>query len=96
MGLGLPGIGTWYARRRCDDLDAMPELPREILEFAQFFVETQQLRHHADYNPRSTFSRGYLMKLVDEADAKLMQFERTPVAARRAFAAHVLFRPRRD
>ncbi len=84
------------ARQRCNNASEMPGVSTDIREFAQLFGEIYSERHRAEYHPRMRLSREYVLKSVAEAEAGLVQFEATALPHRRAFAAHVLFRARRD
>ena len=69
-------------------------LARGIRRFARAFVDLQEKRHLADYDPLVTFSKSEVERLIVDTRAALSQFEDTDRLARRSFAALVLFRPR--
>ena len=83
-----------YARRRCSDSAALAQFPQEIQLFAWHFAETQRLRHLADYDPDSNFTRRDLIQLINETERIVAAFNTAPADHRRAFAVHVLFRTR--
>ena len=58
------------------------------------FVDLQQQRHEADYNPLATFNKSEVERLVFDCRAVLKAFESAARNPRRSFAAHVLFRRR--
>ncbi len=88
----------------------MPEFPAEIRDFADAFVELQMARQQADYALDTAAYRtsdvlGYVVSAEPSAGERegpaprmkeqaISPFERAAVEARRAFAAHVLFRQR--
>ena len=40
------------AKRRCNNNQEMGKFPPEVQRFAEMFVDLQQQRHEADYNPK--------------------------------------------
>ena len=74
----------------------MNAFPAEIQEFGQRFILMQRQRQLADYSPRETYSRAWVMQLVDETETVIAAFENVSNADRRAFALHVLLRRRRE
>ena len=65
-----------------------------IQTFGRAFVDLQNWRHRADYDPNAEFSRPDAVRLIDRAEAAIMAFEAADPTERKAFAAHVLFRVR--
>ena len=83
------------ARSACRQAQTMPEFPAEIRDFAEAFVVLQIERQQADYALDTTAYRtsdvlGYIVSV----ERAISRFEQAAVEARRAFAAHVLFRQR--
>ena len=68
----------------------------EIQEFGEMFVEMQQQRHEADYDPGAAFCRDEVLQLIDGVENAITQFDGVPSIDRRAFAVFVLFRSRRN
>ena len=66
----------------------------EIRDFASHFVDLQDQRHRADYDPVATFYKSDVQRLIVDSRAVLQEFERADRRERRAFAALVLFRAR--
>lgn len=66
----------------------------EIRDFASYFVDLQDQRHRADYDPVATFYKSDVQRLIVDTRAVLAEFERADRRERRSFAAHVLFRAR--
>lgn len=65
-----------------------------IEDFGLAFVDLQNWRHRADYDPNAEFSRPDAVRLIDRAEAAIIAFEAADATERKAFAAHVLFRVR--
>ncbi len=71
-------------------------LSPEIAQFAETFVELQEERHAADYDPQSLYNRAAAITLVSNAAQAIADLGRAARANRRAFVALVLLRePRR-
>jgi len=69
-------------------------LPIEIRDFAGLFVDLQNERHRADYDPLAVFYKSEVERLILDTRAVLEEFEKAARQERRAFATLVLFRPR--
>lgn len=69
-------------------------LPIEIRDFASLFVDLQDKRHGADYDPLAVFYKSDVERLIVDTRVVLEEFENADRRERRAFAALVLFRPR--
>ena len=63
-------------------------------DFGLAFVDLQNWRHRADYDPNAEFSRADAVNLIDRAEAAIIAFGTADATERRTFAAHVLFRNR--
>lgn len=85
-----------YARTQCDNRGAMARFPVEIREFGEWFVDMQRHRHLADYAPEASFSREQVGQFIDETERNIAAFDSASTRDRRAFAAHVLLRFRRN
>ena len=83
-----------FARRQCNNNAVIAQFPPEIQLFAWYFSETQRLRHLADYDPDSNFTRRDVLQLINETERIIAEFNSAPADRRRAFAVHVLFRNR--
>jgi len=59
--------------------------------FGSAFRTMQELRHRADYEPRSQFSPAVTLNLIAEAESAITDFLTATAAERRELAAHVLF-----
>ncbi|MCY4511517.1 MAG: hypothetical protein OXG35_31820 [Acidobacteria bacterium] len=73
----------------------MISFPTAIRAFAQLFVNLQDERHEADYDPRWTGFKSDVVARIAEARVAIQGFEGAPIQDRRAFTAHVLFKGRR-
>ncbi len=84
------------ARDRCHDRTEIVGLSREILDFADTFVEMQQRRHRADYDPEAYFTRTEVLQQISQVENVILRFTRAPIVDRRSFAVHALMSGRRN
>ena len=83
------------ARNACQQGQVMREFPTEIRDFAKAFVVLQKARQQADYAlDADAYRKSDVLGHIASAELAIGRFERADVAARRVFAAHVLFRQR--
>ena len=82
-----------YARRQCNER-ALANFPSAIQRFGSHFATTQLQRHLADYDPDTRLGRHEVLRLIDETERIINDFNAAPFHRRRAFAVHVLFRNR--
>lgn len=68
--------------------------PDEIRNFASLFVDLQDQRHRADYDPLAVFYKSDVERFILDARAVLREFENADRRERRSFAVLVLFRSR--
>ena len=73
----------------------MVTFPTDVQVFGRQFVDTQQQRHRADYDPLVSFSCSEVFNLINETESVIARFENTSAAHRRAFASHMLLQPAR-
>ena len=83
-----------FARAQCKNKKTMARFPREMQFFALHFVELQEKRHRADYDPDSRFKVGDVQTYLDNAETAIRQINDTSIIERRAFAAWVGVRSR--
>ena len=87
------------AKERCARRE-IEQFPQDIQDFAASFVKLQGRRHTADYDPLpdrgSGFYRSDVLKLIGEVEEMIGVLNAASDLDRRAFAALVLFRLRRD
>lgn len=69
----------------------LADFSRPVRVFGSSFRTLQELRHAADYDPRSQFSAAVTLSLIAEAESAIRDFLATTTAERRELAAHVLF-----
>ena len=80
------------ARSACRQAQTMPECPVEIRDFAKAFVELQIERQRADYAlDTDAYRKSDVLDYIVSAERAICRFEQADAAARRAFAAQVLF-----
>ena len=83
------------ARSACRQAQTMPEFPAEIRDFAKTFVLLQIERQQADYTlDTDGYEKSDVLRRMASAERAISRFEQADGDARRAFAAHVLFRQR--
>ena len=83
------------ARSACRQAQTMPEFPAGVRHFADAFVELQVARQEADYAlDTAAYRKSDVLDYIGSAERAISPFEQAAVEARRAFAAHVLFRQR--
>jgi hypothetical protein len=68
--------------------------PSEIGSFADAFIQLQEARHEADYNPTSKFTRSEVMALIELSEAGIHSLRQADAPHRRAFVAWVLLKRR--
>ena len=75
----------------------MQNFAPEIINIATDFVEMQDLRHIADYDPiASILTRDEVIQHITDAENAIRQFPNAPIVDRRSFAVHVLMSGRRN
>ena len=85
------------ARRRCGDRSSMQNFPSEIIDIATNFVEMQDLRYIADYDPLASIpTRDEVIQVINDAEDVIRKFPNASLVERRAFAVHVLMATRRN
>lgn len=78
------------AKQRCDRKDFIRRFPLQIQGFAENFATMQGKRHTADYDPSESFDQSAVIRDIDLAEQRIVQFRQAPERDRRAFAAYVL------
>ncbi|HFB98297.1 MAG TPA: hypothetical protein ENJ62_04080 [Bryobacterales bacterium] len=84
------------AKDRCIRNHSRDNLPVNIRKFCSIFVQLQEKRHEADYDPFARFLRSDVEDAVEFASTaiSLIEKQNLDLQHRRAFAAWVLFRKR--
>jgi hypothetical protein len=83
------------AASQCANKTALVQFPQEIQDVAYLFLIMQKKRHEADYDPSfRTFKPEVLLDLA-AVQSVIDLFMKSQAKDRRAFAALLLFRPRK-
>ena len=76
----------------------MEQFPLSIQKFGEFFVEMQEVRHSADYDPYAEFeeplTKFFVGRRIDRAEEIMRDFNAAPKKGRKAFAICVPFKMR--
>ena len=68
----------------------MRTFPHEVQDFADTFVDMQQKRHTADYDPYAEFRKSDVIKDIEKVEAVIARFSQVSLKDLRAFAIYVL------
>ena len=82
------------ARLACTD-PALASFPENVRGIAQLFVEAQERRHDADFDPGGEWFKSEVEDRIATARRAIREFEDADLRDRRAFAVHLLFRGER-
>jgi uncharacterized protein (UPF0332 family) len=82
-----------FAKGQCQHA-TIKKFPKAIEDFAACFVDMQEARHRADYDPVTRFTRGEVISMIREARAVIEKLGRVASSDRIAFAAFVVMRHR--
>ena len=74
----------------------MERFPTEIQEFATKFVELQENRHRADYDPSVRFTQEGVLTEIKTAEIAVRQLQNSAIKDRRAFAVLTSMKKRPD
>jgi len=83
-----------YAKSKCKD-GILSKFPKDIEDFASVFVEAQEARHTADYDPEAKFTRSEALTLIAKAEEAIKSFSKVGIKDRRAFSALVVLKGNR-
>ncbi|MCY3660029.1 MAG: hypothetical protein OXG36_13555 [Caldilineaceae bacterium] len=78
------------ARNQCRRKEYIAKFPGAVEDFATLFVHMQRLRHLADYDPDTSFSRSEVLQWLDDSRDALHDLSRVPHKDLRAFAVYLL------
>lgn len=78
------------ARRRFQRTSGLQKFPIEIRNFADLFVDLQEKRHKADYDPEAVFSKLIVARDIYRAEEAISNFHKVPLGVRKSFAVYVL------
>lgn len=87
------GLNHGEAKSACERIRNMP-FPQGIKDCAEAFVQLQERRHDADYNPLETFTRADALTAVAVARDAVTKLRASALNDRRAFAVQLLFKKR--
>lgn len=73
----------------------MAKFPKAVEDFGNHFITMQDKRHQADYDPFARFTKSETLSDLAIAETVLADFQSSPSKHRRAFCAHVIFKPRK-
>ncbi len=78
------------ARQRCNRAAIIQKFPEEVQDFADKFVDMQQKRHQADYDPEADYDKNFVLQDIIAVAEAIAKFQQVPVKDRRAFAVYLL------
>lgn len=78
------------ARQRCNRAAIIQKFPEEVQDFADKFVDMQQKRHQADYDPEADYDKNFVLQDISDIAEAIAKFQQVPVKDRRAFAVYLL------
>jgi uncharacterized protein (UPF0332 family) len=82
------------AKKQCKDGSVMGRFPKELEDFGNTYVDLQEKRHDADYDPETTWTRIDVQTHIDAAELVIKQLRAVPMKDRRAFAAWIVLKKR--
>ena len=82
------------ARTACGNKPALAAFPPDVRDFADVFAALQKSRHQADYALEVKYDKENVLATIEIAENTIVRFEQADARSRRAFVAHVLFKPR--
>ena len=88
------GLDHGPAKSRSNNNQEIGKFVPEIQKFAEVFVDMQQHRHEADYNPDAVFNQSQVQQFITEAESTIDQFNVTSADDRRLFAVYLHVRIR--
>ncbi|MDE2739863.1 MAG: hypothetical protein OXH47_10095 [Paracoccaceae bacterium] len=83
-----------FAKKQCKNQEVMASFPEAIRRFANYFVNLQDMRHQADYDPARNFDRREVLNAIDHAEGMLKNLLDSDLRVRKAFAAWIAVRNR--
>ena len=66
-----------------------------IREFGRFFIEMQNSRQRADYNPRANFTKSFVLECISDAERMVARFRAANATDRRTLSSRILFKSHR-
>ena len=83
-------------KTRCNKPEFRSSFPEGIQEFARKFIELQEKRHEADYNPSCTLTNNDVLNDIDNAEIAIGKLEGATTKDKRAFAVWTAFDKRKN
>ena len=83
-----------FAKSQCRKRTVMAKFPKDIEDFGNLFVDLQDDRHRADYDPAAIFTLSDVEGAIDAAEDAIRGFRKTSVKDRRAFTAWATMKTR--
>ncbi|MEM9899421.1 MAG: hypothetical protein AAF742_08600, partial [Pseudomonadota bacterium] len=84
-----------FAKEQCRNRKVMAKFPKDIEDFGNLFVDLQEDRHRADYDPSEAFFKSDVIETINAAESAILAFRRSSIKDRRAFAAWTTMKTRR-
>ena len=76
-------------RSRCSNSKYINKFPPEVRRYAGTFLQLQEARHSADYDPSVEFEHEAVRAAIEDAASAMIAFETVSEKDRRAFAVYV-------
>ncbi|MGQ0566574.1 MAG: hypothetical protein ACT4OK_16085 [Gemmobacter sp.] len=80
------------ARKCCQNSDAIRAINVELAGSARAFLELQDKRHRADYDPSYRPRKSIVLNDIEQATSAISQIDSLPEAKRREFALLLLYK----
>lgn len=77
------------ARQKCLKRSHMSQFPPDIQDFANLFVQMQEKRHRADYDPTGVYYKSAVQTDIDAARVAIDAFSRCDKRHKKAFVIYV-------
>lgn len=78
-----------HAKKQIQRTSVMNQFPNEIQDFANMFVQMQEKRHRADYDPTGTYKKSVVHNDIVAARTAITNFMAADLRHKRAFAIYV-------
>jgi uncharacterized protein (UPF0332 family) len=78
------------AKKNCKRSEVIGRFPAEMQNFADRFVQMQEKRHRADYDPNPRFYKSEIATDIEAARVAIEDFRDVAVRHRRAFATYMI------
>ena len=90
------GLDHGTAKNECRRIWRQNELTQGARQFAEAFVKIQALRHEADYDDYSRYTRSEVLRWIDEAEQAIAILNAESPETRRALATMAMHRQRNN